>query len=216
MRLPDYDDCLVVGRAASLEENQIAEIAKLGTGEAVISQNNWLEAILAQIDAYKRDDFQGSDEIENQKSIAELRGKVIKKYFEDKKAGIFDFSEMKRILEESNLNRFKKAEYIEYWEGIYKKSPLKNIEFEQVLISFLSCQNVFDLCDVPKYDEEIDESKYVSDVKKWDKQFCEYIAQYIGTDNRRLVDNITKYLLTYKYEVEKKQKYIKARNIIFK
>ena len=123
---------------------------------------------------------------------------------------------MKRILEESNLNRFKKAEYIEYWEGIYKKSPLKNIEFEQVLISFLSCQNVFDLCDVPKYDEEIDESKYVSDVKKWDKQFCEYIAQYIGTDNRRLVDNITKYLLTYKYEVEKKQKYIKARNIIFK
>lgn len=216
MRLPDYDDCLVVGRAASLEEDQIAEIAKLGTGEAVISQNNWLEAILAQIDAYKRDDFQGSDEIENQKSIAELRGKVIKKYFEDKKAGIFDFSEIKRILEASNLNRFKKAEYIEYWEEIYKKSPLKNIEFEQVLISFLSCQNVFDLCDVPKYDEDIDEAKYISDVKKWDKQFCEYIAKYIGTDNKRLIDNITKYLLTYKYEVEKKPKYIKARNVIFK
>ncbi len=171
---------------------------------------------MSQIDAYKRDDFQGSDEVENQKSIAKLKGIVIKKYFDDKKAGEYDFATMKQLLEDSDLNRFKKAEYIDYWERIYQKSPLKNFEFEKVLISFLSCQNIFKLCDVPSYYENMDETKYISNVKKWDKQFCQYIAQYIGSDNRRLADSISKYLLTYKYETEKKPKYIKARNVIFK
>ncbi len=216
MRLPDFDDCTVVGHAASLNEDQIAEIARLGTGEAVVSQNNWLEAVLAQIDEYSRSDLQGADEVVDLKFVSELKGSIIKQYFDDKKAKSYDFYAMNQLIHASSLNRFKKAEYIEFWERIYKNSPLENKEFEEVLINFLSCQNVFSLCDVPKYDKDTDEGKYIIEVKKWRGEFTRYMARYVGSDNKNLIDNIIKYLLTYKYDVERKQKYIKARNVIYK
>ena len=216
MRLPDYDDCTVVGHAASLNEDQIAEIARLGTGEAVVSQNNWLEAVLTQIDEYKRDDLQGSDELVNQKYVSELKGSIVKQYFDDKKSGLYDFYTMKKLIDDSSLNRFKKAEYVEFWERIYLNSPLENKEFEMVLINFLSCQNVFSLCDVPNYDKNTDEEKYIIEAKEWYREFRRYMIRYIGTDDKKLIDNIIKYLLTYKYDVERKHKYIMARNVNYK
>lgn len=49
MRLPEQSDRELVGRAASLNENQINELSKLRTGVAAIYQNNWLESILCKI-----------------------------------------------------------------------------------------------------------------------------------------------------------------------
>lgn len=50
LRLPDYNDRELVGRAANLNDEQIIELAKLPTGVAAIYQNNWFEPILAKID----------------------------------------------------------------------------------------------------------------------------------------------------------------------
>jgi hypothetical protein len=52
MRLPEKNDCETVGNAVCLNEDQIKELAKLSTGIAVVMQNNWLEAVLAHIDAF--------------------------------------------------------------------------------------------------------------------------------------------------------------------
>ncbi|MAD44264.1 MAG: ATP-binding protein [Oceanospirillaceae bacterium] len=48
LRLPDFDDCNLVGRAAHLNEDQITELARLKTGCAAVYQNNWLEPVLCQ------------------------------------------------------------------------------------------------------------------------------------------------------------------------
>ena len=53
MRLPEKGDCEAVGNAAGLNEEQVREMSKLGTGIAVVMQNNWLEAVLTHIDAFK-------------------------------------------------------------------------------------------------------------------------------------------------------------------
>ena len=53
LRLPDYSDRELVGRAASLNENQIKELAKLDTGVAAIKQGEWLETVLCKVDKYK-------------------------------------------------------------------------------------------------------------------------------------------------------------------
>jgi len=50
MRLPEKDDCELVGRAVSLTDKQIAELSKLKVGVAVVMQNDWTEAVLAKID----------------------------------------------------------------------------------------------------------------------------------------------------------------------
>lgn len=49
MRLPEKDDCDLVGRSVSLKEGQIEELSRLKVGKAVIMQSNWAEAVLSQI-----------------------------------------------------------------------------------------------------------------------------------------------------------------------
>ena len=46
MRLPDYSDRELVGKAAGLNEDQIIELTKLDNGEAAVQQSEWLEAVL--------------------------------------------------------------------------------------------------------------------------------------------------------------------------
>ena len=52
MRLPEYSDRDLVGRAASLNDEQITELSKLGKGIAAVYQNDWLEPVLCKIDKY--------------------------------------------------------------------------------------------------------------------------------------------------------------------
>lgn len=54
--LPDFSDRELVGKAASLNDNQIIELAKLKTGVAAVYQNNWLEPVLCHIHPWKNDE----------------------------------------------------------------------------------------------------------------------------------------------------------------
>lgn len=56
LRLPDLSDRELVGRAASLTDNQILEISKLKTGVAAVYQNNWIEPVLCHIHPCKEDE----------------------------------------------------------------------------------------------------------------------------------------------------------------
>ncbi len=56
LRLPDYSDRELVGRAANLNDDQIAELAKLKTGVAAVYQNNWVSPVLCQFDKYETDE----------------------------------------------------------------------------------------------------------------------------------------------------------------
>ena len=53
LRLPDLSDRELVGRAAGLNDHQIAELAKLETGVAAVSQNDWLEPVLCRVDEFR-------------------------------------------------------------------------------------------------------------------------------------------------------------------
>lgn len=49
MRLPDESDRELVGKAAGLRPDQIAELAKLPMGVAAVYQNDWLEPVLCKV-----------------------------------------------------------------------------------------------------------------------------------------------------------------------
>lgn len=55
MRLPEYSDRELVGRAAGLTEEQIVELSKLSQGVAAVYQNNWIEPVLCKIKKYEGD-----------------------------------------------------------------------------------------------------------------------------------------------------------------
>ncbi|MEX9967651.1 ATP-binding protein [Providencia stuartii] len=52
LRLPDFEDRNLVGKAAHLTEDQIDELARLETGCAAVFQNNWLEPVLCQFNRF--------------------------------------------------------------------------------------------------------------------------------------------------------------------
>lgn len=52
MRLPDKEDRELVGHAANLNDDQIAELAKLPLGVAAVYQNEWIQPILCQVEEY--------------------------------------------------------------------------------------------------------------------------------------------------------------------
>lgn len=55
MRLPEDSDRKAIGKAAAMKDKQIDEIAKLGTGVAVVYQNDWEEPVLCQIEMFKEE-----------------------------------------------------------------------------------------------------------------------------------------------------------------
>ncbi|CAM5209435.1 hypothetical protein [Alishewanella longhuensis] len=55
LRLPDFDDRNLVGKAARLNEDQIEELARLQTGCAAVFQNNWVEPVLCQFDEFNEE-----------------------------------------------------------------------------------------------------------------------------------------------------------------
>lgn len=50
LRLPEYSDRELVGRACGLKDEQITELSRLGQGVASVYQNDWQEAVLCKVD----------------------------------------------------------------------------------------------------------------------------------------------------------------------
>ena len=53
LRLPEFSDRELVGRACALNESQIEELARLEKGVAAVYQNDWIDAVLCKVDHFK-------------------------------------------------------------------------------------------------------------------------------------------------------------------
>ncbi|MDY5467361.1 MAG: hypothetical protein SPF98_07245 [Campylobacter sp.] len=70
MRLPDQDDRELVGKAANLNDDQIAELAKLPCGVAAVYQNEWVEPVLCKVDEFAKTENAYSHESQDKKDRA--------------------------------------------------------------------------------------------------------------------------------------------------
>lgn len=81
MRTPDFSDRELIGKAAGLNGEQIADIVKFPKGVAAVYQNDWIEAVLCKIDKCetKEKKFQKPENL-NYKNVVneELKIKLIK------------------------------------------------------------------------------------------------------------------------------------------
>ena len=70
LRLPDYQDRLLVGKSENLKDDQIDELARLPLGCAAVYQSNWQEAVLCQIGKYEgKPSSKGSRSRKNSQTI---------------------------------------------------------------------------------------------------------------------------------------------------
>lgn len=56
MRLPDFSDRELVGKAAGLNDDQIVELAKLPRGVAAVYQNDWISPVLCSVEKPELDE----------------------------------------------------------------------------------------------------------------------------------------------------------------
>lgn len=77
MRLPEYSDRELVGRAAGLTDEQIVELSKLNKGVAAVYQNDWLEAVLCKVKKYGYDEPDLYCYQPEERDDIDVKGKII-------------------------------------------------------------------------------------------------------------------------------------------
>ncbi len=204
MRLPDYEDALTVGHAASLDDDQIAEVSRLGTGEAIITQNNWLEAVLAQIDPYDSGQFSGEDSVTTPSELVSARGKILEQYMKDRVEKTYQPDAMLSCISGLGLNRHKTKEQLDFWKRVYGKGHLPRKAFEDVLCSFLGCRDFFLFCPPPSFTTLSEREK---EVTAWKKKARAIIGRYAAFSSTYSKDKIILNLLSREKRLKKADAY---------
>ena len=157
MRLPEENDRKIAGKSAALKDEQINEIARLPKGVAVVYQNDWIEAVLCQINKFdgEEKEYNYKDEkIYNEKkktnstlinfilnnrldSPDKINQKEVENAIEN-----FEGSTQLKIELLSLLNQYRRDGKLKLWQNDEEKANL----FKQSII----VKNILELDDVVK------------------------------------------------------------------
>ena len=134
MRLPDKEDADVAGSAVGLKDEQIKELSKLPTGVAVLMQNNWLEAVLTQIDRFT-ESYEMMIQPDSYEKLRLLNSKLIIELMDqyadncDAKTVWLEREPLKQIVEGMDISKWKKREYLlqimEFEEKVQQDASLQ-------------------------------------------------------------------------------------------
>ena len=196
MRLPEKNDCEAVGNAAGLNEDQVREMSKLGTGIAVVMQNNWLEAVLTHIDAFSNQ-YEKKIPVVDYSAMRKLKGLVVQElmqqYIVDRQMNL---DRIFSVIDSVDIVSYKKEEMkccIRY--VIQRLQKGRDIDFFcETLMNVSGTKNVFDIIasTIKKSTEESKEKYDVVSVKQWKARLREELNKYLD-----LPDNFNNTLVKY-------------------
>jgi len=122
LRLPDESDRELVGKAASLNDDQITELARLQCGVAAVFQNDWIQPVLCKVNYFKTPEelyaFNGSNiykNIINDADLVKIKKRIIKYLLslELEEKTDEDVIELKKIITEAPFNSGLKVKLFE-------------------------------------------------------------------------------------------------------
>lgn len=117
MRLPEYSDRKVAGKASGMKDNQVDEIAKLPTGVAVVYQNDWEEPVLCKINKFEEKEIsfkfvpERVESKQNSKVITEILKMLLNGRF--RKPIEFNIETIEQGLEKLELSTINKRDVYE-------------------------------------------------------------------------------------------------------
>ena len=136
LRLPEYSDREVVGKAASLNDSQIEELSKLQTGVAAIYQNNWIESVLCKIGHYSSEDIKNYENKDNDFFINKRNANNLLKYLISKSLNEkldLNNEEILYTMNNSNIPTYLKLKIKKILENNeFNKDELSNIVYNVV------------------------------------------------------------------------------------
>lgn len=190
MRLPEKDDCDLVGRAVSLTEKQIAELSKLKVGVAVVMQNDWTEAVLAKIDPACHE-YQISPSFVDYLTMKKFRSTILTALLDEYAlSDNNDVEQIVRAIEQFDIRIEFKKEMERYIRALCGRMStcFDSLVFGRSLKRLAGCTDAFKMSaaklkkdsskqeDVPYYTSE--------SVSEWRQNIRENLNEYIELDER--------------------------------
>lgn len=191
MRLPEEEDRYIAGKSVSLNDKQVLELAKLGTGIAVVMQNNWQEPILTKIEKAKGSYIDNEILIEYEK-LKEFRSMVVKEIINEYELN--DSQNLKKILykiEEFDIVNSKKKEAVRFVKKIdgVLSQKFNSIYFGKAILRFIGFTDALKRAEkLIKF--EVDEQGNKGDLYsksslyKWDTLIRSDINNYLSVDEQ--------------------------------
>lgn len=151
MRLPDYEDCKIAGLSMGLNDSQIREISRFPMGVAVVYQNNWVEAVLTQIDK-SEEQYHQTDLITDDYALAVIKGQLAVELVFQYETGLaaeegFQLDDLLEIINSSDINASKKQDIVQSmvdWCSCFEREAPVNGSFAAKLAEFISCNGLFE------------------------------------------------------------------------
>ena len=140
LRLPDFSDRELVGKASGLTDNQIIELSKLEKGVAAISQSDWLEPVLCKIDRYegKKQPFltslkevHGKTAIDNEKLKVTLLDCIVNREIY-RNSDRVDIQKLRHAVLRSKIDTTVKCDFLEFLSADKKdaKKALRTLVYD--------------------------------------------------------------------------------------
>lgn len=192
MRLPDFEDRELVGKAANLNDDQITELAKLPCGVAAVYQNEWIQPVLCKVEKYEYDEsgyiYEPAEDVfeaaENSEASSSLLDCIMKNEifgYDDKEA----IRQLCNMVVSSNLDSKVKVDFMDYISA----DSQKNIPtLRRLLYDLLSAEKA------------IDAARTQTDIKTWAQAVVKYLEPSINDYSKRQI-NLALALLVYEQSV---------------
>lgn len=141
LRLPEEMDKQLVGRSASLNEEQIHYLSKLDTGVACIYQNSWTQAVLCNIEEVKEEKFTKYEHKNptSQTNDNRMKADLMKLIVHLTVPSVFqqelptmDYQELRIWLEQYSLSGHQKKVLLDLIEMYSSKVELNTLEVNEV------------------------------------------------------------------------------------
>lgn len=143
LKLPDFSDRELVGKAAGLSDKQIIELGRLEKGVASITQSDWLEPVLCKVDKYegiveetKDGELTGDDDKSNLAESSLLECIMRKEIY--RKGDRVDISNIRNEIIKSRLDTSVKCEFINYIT-VEKEKAIDSLR--SLIYDFLGAEN---------------------------------------------------------------------------
>lgn len=214
MRLPDYEDCKIAGLSMGLNDSQIREIARFPMGVAVVYQNNWVEAVLTQIDKSK-EQYHQTDLVTDDYTLSVIKGQLTVELIFQYETGVatedgFQLDELLNIIRNSKLNFSKKQDLIQVmvdWCSCFERQAPLNGSFAAKLAEFISCNGLFEALQIQFVKDYKNESKITRDcidekdlisIKNWYDCVYDHLDSYVLLTDINIKKRVLRYLLLNK------------------
>lgn len=174
LRLPDFSDRELVGKAAGLNDSQITELSKLQKGVAAIYQNDWINPVLCKVDFFGTKQQPYSAKAKSTEINAREDDLILEILMDKELARNIDkvdkYTSRKSKILKSSVSTELKKDILEYLAATSKKHR-KDLRYS-IAYQFFNSK------------EAIRRSFYCEDIKNWETSMLESIQPSIKQRTR--------------------------------